>query len=145
MKLEEIIESWDNDCVIDSYELGNESLKTPQLHNKYSKILLNERVLLANLEQRYDELFKIKSQYYLGYLDPKDVLSKGWEPLKQRILKQDLNTHLDGDLDLGKARLQIKVQQEKVNYLESIIKSVLNRGFYIKNALEARRLQAGFD
>ena len=145
MSLEDIIESWNKDCQIDSYELGNESLNTPVLHNKYSKILLTERVLLAKLEQQYNALLKDKSLYYLGYVDPKEVVVRGWQPLKQKILKQDLSLYINADVDLSDLKVRLTLQQEKITYLESILKTILNRGFYIKNALEARRLQAGFD
>jgi hypothetical protein len=39
--------------------------------------------------------------------------------------------------------LKIAVQQEKVDVLESIIKSIKDRGFQIKNAIEWERFKVG--
>ena len=41
MVLEEIYELWHKDSIIDKTELGDESLKIPQLHHKYFKIYSN--------------------------------------------------------------------------------------------------------
>ena len=35
MKFEEIQKEWTRDCPIDETELSQESVKIPQLHNKY--------------------------------------------------------------------------------------------------------------
>ena len=40
MTMEEIMEAWSNDSNIDRTELGEESLKIPQLHSKYYKMLI---------------------------------------------------------------------------------------------------------
>ena len=57
MKTEDIISLWEQDCKIDSTELGMESLRIPQLHNKYYKIFIQERKQYFAIEQEYDNNF----------------------------------------------------------------------------------------
>ena len=49
MKLEEIQELWSSDCVIDDTELDLESVKIPELHNKYLKIFSEEILRIVRL------------------------------------------------------------------------------------------------
>ena len=44
MKFEEIQKLWTSDCPIDETELSQESVKIPQLHNKYLILYSNEKL-----------------------------------------------------------------------------------------------------
>ena len=44
MKFEEIQKLWTSDCVMDETELSQESVKIPQLHNKYLIFYSNEKL-----------------------------------------------------------------------------------------------------
>ena len=69
---------------------------------------------------------------------------KGWElPAKGMILKSDIPMYLDGDPDIINLSLKISYQQEKIECLESIIKSIMNRGFLIKNAIDWQKFTMG--
>ena len=46
MKLEAIQELWNRDREIDYTELGTESIRIPQIHDKYLKIYTDERIKL---------------------------------------------------------------------------------------------------
>ena len=68
MKFEEIQKLWTSDCNIDETELGQESVKIPQLHNKYLILHSNERLRLKSLRYEYSKLVKLKKEYYGGRL-----------------------------------------------------------------------------
>jgi len=51
--------------------------------------------------------------------------------------------YLDADQDIIKINLKISVQQEKVDTLEAIIKSISNRGYLIKSAIDFERFKVG--
>ena len=53
MTLEEILESWEQDCIVDKTELAEEALKIPNLHSKYLRILSTEKLKLKKLESEY--------------------------------------------------------------------------------------------
>lgn len=143
MKLEEIQETWSRDSQIDRTELGEESLRIPQLHSKYFNLFSAERLRLRNLENEYKRFYKAKFEYYNGVMDEKELKNWEWEPFALRILKSDLNIYLEGDKDLIKARQTIDLQKEKVEFLESIIKNLPARGYQIKAAVDWEKFKVG--
>lgn len=136
MKLEEIQTIWEQDCNIDKTELGNESTKIPQLHSKYYKIYSQERLKLKGMQSEQKRLYKIKHEYYTGTLSEEELKEYDWDPCSLRILKNDLSTYMEADKDLNQDRWKIDIQQEKVDFVESIIKSLTNRGFQIRAAID---------
>ena len=143
MKLEDIINSWKQDSVVDSTELGRESLRLPELHHKYFKILSAERLALRALEQSYKEMYKVKYEYYMGFMDEDELNEHGWEPQPLKILKQDLPIYIDSDPDLSSIQQKIVIQKEKLELLDSVIKMIINRGFQIKNAIDWEKFKVG--
>jgi len=98
MKLEEIQELWSKDCRIDQYSLEAESLKTPQLHNKYLKLYSQERVRYHKLCSDRKQLVRFKTEYYLGDLNnPEDLKQYNIEPWLKKVLKTDVGTYVYGD------------------------------------------------
>jgi prefoldin subunit 5 len=53
-----------------------------------------------------------------------------------RLLKNEIAKYIESDDDVLKLKQQLVVLQEKVNYLDSVIRMINNRGFQIKNALD---------
>lgn len=143
MKLDEILEWWSTDCNVDRTELGDESLKIPKLHAKYLRVFTEERLLLRKMEEERKELVKLKHDYYRGILPEEDLKANGWEPFRLSIIKSDVPMHLEADQDIIKFNLRIAVQQEKVDTLESIIKSISNRGYLIKAAIDYEKFKVG--
>ena len=143
MQLDELFENWGKDCNIDRAELGNESTKIPQLHFKYFKFLSNERLLLKKLESEYTVLHKCKWDYYQGIMTLEDLQEKGWEQQPLKILKTDLPQYIGSDGDIIKMNQKIAYQKEKIEFLESVIRTINNRGFQIKNAIDWEKFKVG--
>ena len=73
-----------------------------------------------------------------------ETRDKGWRlPPKGMILKGDIPMYMDADQDIIDLNLKIGTQQEKVEFLESVIKTIINRNFVIKNAIEWNRFTMG--
>jgi len=143
MKLEEIFEEWKKDSQIDRTELGEESLKVPKLHHKYHQVYSSEKLLLRKLEAEYKKL-KLEKYEFLTQGPSEETREKGWElPAKGLILKADIPMYLEADTDLINLSLKIGYQQEKIELLESIIKSLGNRGYNIKTAVDWARFMMG--
>ena len=136
MKLEDILAEWEKDSKIDNTELAEESLKIPQLHSKYYKMFLVERLLLKKLRSEYKQLYRIKFEYYNGTIDDEELKERCWEPFALKVLKADLSVYIDADSDLIIATNKIDIQEEKVSFLESAIKSLTARGYNIKSAID---------
>lgn len=143
MKLEEILEMWSEDCKVDRTELGEEALKLPKLHSKYLRTFTEERLTLRKMEEERKELVLLKHDYYRGVLPDEDLKAHGWEPFRMNILKSDIPMRMDADQDIIKMNLRIAMQEEKVSTLESIIKSISNRGFLIKSAIDYEKFKVG--
>ena len=143
MKLDEILDMWSLDCDIDRTELGQEALKIPKLHSKYLRHYTEERLILRKLEEEKRELIKMKHDYYRGIMPEEDLKANGWEPFQLNVLKSDVPMHIDADQDVIKINLRIAMQNEKVDALESIIKSISNRGYLIKSAVDYEKFKVG--
>ena len=69
-------------------------------------------------------------------MSQEELERRGWEQYLERLLKNEISNYIESDEDVIKLKQQLVVLQEKINYLESIIKMINNRGFQIKNALD---------
>lgn len=143
MKFDDIMHMWEQDAKMDRTELGEESVKIPLLHYKYYKLFVDEGLLYKKLEIDYKSLYKLKYEYYMGTLDQETIQQKGWEPNSLKILKADLAVYTDADSDLQHIQARLDVQKQKITFLESVIKSISNRGFLIKNAIDWERFKVG--
>jgi hypothetical protein len=143
MTLEELQAEWDKDSKIDRTELGEEALKIAQLHSKYYKIYSASRLQLRKLEAEFKVLKLEKYEFYtMGPTE--ETEERGWKlPPRGMILKAEVNSYIEADSDLIKASLKIGLYQEKVSFLEDIIKSLVNRGFNIKAAIDWERFKVG--
>lgn len=143
MKLNEIQDMWEKDSMIDRSELGNESLNIPRLHSKYFNIYSTERALLRKWEGEFKKLYRDKYEYYSGTLSEEDLKLHGWEPFSMRILRTDIPTYIEADDDIIKGKNMISGQQDKVEFIESIIKSLPSRGYQINSAIVWEKFKMG--
>ena len=143
MKLEEIQEFWNADREIDITELANESVRIPQIHDKYLKIYIDERIRLKGLQFELTKLVRLKTDYYAGKLTQEELEKLGWEQFLQRLLKNEISTYIEADEDVIKTKKIIVLIEEKCHYLDSIIKMISNRGFQIKSAIDWIKYKSG--
>ena len=143
MTVEEIFELWDVDSEIDRTELGNEALKTSKLHNKYFKIFTNERLVLRKLNEKKKQLKLLKFEYFTGVLDEETLKERGWSPNPKRIIRGDTEMYIEADQEMVDLNLRIAYQQEKIELLDSIIKTIGSRNFNITNAVKWEQFKVG--
>lgn len=140
MRIEEIRDLMQQDSEIDGTALDSESLKIPYLHSKWYSIFVDEIRVLKGIEQEYNRLVKEKTEYYLGKADDEVYEQK---PLDHKILKQDLDVYLKADEELMKIDGRRGIQQIKVDMIENFIKSLNQRSFNIRNAIEFMKFKNG--
>ena len=141
MNLEEIEKLWEEDSYIDPDNLHLESIKIPNLHSKYFKIYNNLTLLRKKEENNFLELQKEKWLYYSGKADPEVYKQK---PFDHRVLKSDLDKYLDADEELIRSNTKIEYYNIMIKFLESIIKSIENRSFAIKNSIDFMKFIGGY-
>jgi hypothetical protein len=136
MNINDLYEMVKKDLEIDKTELDTESLKTPQLHNKYLILHSQEKLKLEQLLSQRKITRRDKWLYYTGKMSEEELESREWEPFDLVILKTDVDRFIDADDDIIKIGAKITLQQELVNYLESIVKLISNRQWNIRAALD---------
>ena len=143
MKFEEIQYQWTIDCEMDETELSQESIKIPQLHNKYLIYYSNEKLKFKEIKYLFTGLIKRKRDYYSGRMTAEELEMADWEPFQYKLLKADVQEYIDADDNVIESKKLLALQEEKVNYLESIVKSLTTRGYLIKNAIDWKRFTEG--
>lgn len=136
MNLNDIRLMVNNDMKMDETELDIESMKTPQLHNKYLILFTDEKLILGKLQSDMNVLKRKKWLYYTGKMSKEELDNEGWESFDLNILKTDIDKFLESDNDIITIKNKLLLQQEKVNYLESVIKIINYRQWNIRAAID---------
>lgn len=133
----------EKDSVVDGTELDIESMKLPQLHNKYLNLLQDEKLILRRLMTEKNTLFRLKWEYYTGKMDKDELDKHGWQPFQLNVLKKDINIYLDSDKDLNLIRDRIAYHEVVLGFLEEVLKELNTRHWKIRNAIEWRKFTSG--
>ena len=140
MNLEEIQELVDKDLKINDSELDLESIKTPQIHNKYMKLLTKFKLMLSRNESEFHIIKKQKWEYYTGKADP-SVYAEN--PFNLKILRQDVDKYIDSDEEIIKLKQKSDYLNTVVDFLDRTVRQISNRTFTIKNAIDWKKFISG--
>jgi hypothetical protein len=140
MTLEELQLEADKDLKINDTELDLESLKTPQLHNKYMKHYTKFKLLLTRTEDELRTIKRDKWEYYTGKADPSVYQAK---PFDLKIMRTDIDKYLEADEDIQRLSQKVAYLITVVDFLDRTLRVVVNRTYTIKNAIEWRRFTSG--
>ena len=143
MDLDKIQEMWQRDSVIDPDNLHDESLKIPQLHAKYYTLYNTITLLREKARESYNKVKLERYQYYSGKAPAEEYVEN---PFPFKIREKDvLQKYMEADERLSKIDLKVRYYDTILKFLEEIIKTISNRTYQIKNAIEWHRFQAGFN
>ena len=140
MNLDELKLEVHNDLKVDDEHLDTESLKNQEIKAKYLDIKSKYELLLFKAKGDYKRIYRDKWEYYGGKADAKVYVSK---PFDIKVLKTDLSVYITSDEDVINAENKIGYLETVVDYIKGVIKSVDNRGWDIKNAIEWKKFEAG--
>lgn len=143
MKISEIINSWKTDTKIDDLNIDLESSRTISLHGKYMEWLSDARGALRGLRIHRKQLWRKLYDYYRGASTEDDLLELGKEQNPRHILKTEATGFIEADQLIIDLDSKIAVQEEKVEILTEIIKSINGRNYALKNIIDWRRLSLG--
>ena len=142
MDLDKIQEMWQNDSVIDPDNLHDESLKIPQLHSKYYTVYNTISLLREKARDNYKRVKLERYNFYTGKAPAEAYVE---EPFPYKVREKDaIQRYLDADEKLTNIDLKIRYYDVQLKFLEEVIKTIANRTFQIKNAIEWQKFQAGF-
>ena len=83
---------------------------------------------------------KAATHYYLGKAPDEENQKK---PTNIKVLKTDIDLYLDADEELQALAKKVNTQKLKVETIENFLRTLNNRGYAIKTALDFRKFAAG--
>ena len=140
MTLDELKLQVSQDLRVDDEHLDTESLKNQEIKAKYLEYKSKFELLLFKAKGDYKRLYREKWEYYGGKADAKIYASK---PFDLKVLKTDLGVYISADEEIIDAENKIGYLETVVDYIKGVIKSIDNRGWDIKNAIEWKKFEAG--
>lgn len=147
MTLENILEMWKKDSIIDEHNLDDASRDAAKLHGKYLELLTISKLQLKKAEADLDDILKDKWLYYNGKMDKKSIDERGWayDPFDglSKPLKGDLEYYYNTDYDIKKQKGKIDYLKTQVGTLEEIINTLRWRHQTVRNMIDWRRFVSG--
>jgi len=140
MRFDELQLMVDDDLKIDDTELDLESIRTPQLHNKYLKFYTQFSLQLKKVRDEKKSLYRIKWEYYTGKAAPEVYLEN---PFDLKILKVDVGIYIDADSEYQEIGQKEEYIKQMVEYTERILKEINNRNWNIRNTIEWKKFLHG--
>ena len=140
MTLDELKLQVQKDLKVDDEHLDTESLKNQEIKAKYLDHKSRYELLLFKAKGDYKRLYREKWEYYGGKADAKIYATK---PFDLKVLKTDLAVYITSDEEIINAENKVGYLETVVDYIKGVIKSVDNRGWDIKNAIEWKKFEAG--
>lgn len=144
--LQEILEMWKKDSVIDEMNLDEASRDSAKLHGKYLELLSVNRMKLKKAELDFKVLLKDKWLHYNGKMSREEIDAKGWDydPLGGlTVLKGDMDYYYDSDPIIQEHQAKIQYIQELCDTLKEILDNIKWRHQTIKNMIEWRKFTSG--
>lgn len=139
-KLETIFAEWEKDSQISQTDISRESLRIPQLHSKYYRLLMSSKLTLKKTKIEFDELQLKRLNFYMGRGTAEEYRA---EPFDLKVLKGDAEYYLNSDKELNKIKMNISMAEETCKFLEDILKMLHNRNFQIKNYIDHEKFLNG--
>ena len=143
MDTNDIAAIWAKDSPIDETNLVGESKRIPELHSKYYNLYYREVLRVKKLKAEYKELEMDKRNWYDGSMAEEDLREKGWKPFQRKVIRNDLDKHIQADKDVIKLSLTIDFHTANANYLADIIKTIHSRNSVVKNMIDILEFQSG--
>ena len=141
MNLEKIQQMWEEDSKMDMDNLHDESVRIPQLHQKYHTLYTTIKLLYKRAEDQYNKTKLDRYNYYSGKAPAEAYVE---EPIAYKVRdKESMTLHMNADEKVSTARLKKEYNQVMLETLEDILKMIHGRTYHVKNAIEFLRFQSG--
>lgn len=146
LNIEEILEMWKKDSVIDDLNLDETSKNSARLHAKYLEFMAVAKLQVKKRQQDLAILQRDKWLWMSGKMDKAEMDKRGWpyDPFNGlKIMKSDMDLYYDADPDLQRAKEKIVYLETVVDTLKEIIDNIKWRHSNIKNIIEWKKFTSG--
>ena len=125
MNIEQVLEMWKEDSIIDDLKLDDTTIKTARMHSKYLELITIAKIRKKKKDLDYKTLLKNKWLYYNGKLSKEqmDIFQWEYDPFGglNKPLKGDMNYYYDADTDIQRSQALLEVQKIQVETIEEIM------------------------
>jgi len=137
VKLDDLMEEWSKDSVMDKTEPGEEQMRISNLHAKYLNIRTYHNIVYKKNEAEMEELRQFKSDYYSGKLNhPDDLKKHNLEPFELRLGPSSLQSYINKDEDVKKLATKLMINKEIVDYCDAVMKSLYSRVWSLRSYID---------
>ena len=144
MTYDEIISEAKNDVLDkDEVDLDEAALSIPHLHQKWSTILMEEKLRMRKLTREQNRWLKIMIEYYSGKLSEEELTEYNLEPFALKVLKKDIDTYINADQTLNDFEDIVDKQENLLALIDRKMKEISNRQWYIRCAIDHRKFMSG--
>lgn len=144
LTMEELMEEWKKDSIIDRDHLDTASLMTANFHQKYLDLLTHYKIKIFALDKKYLEMKGLRSRYYNGQMTKSELAEYGWQQYQYKTpLKSELERLLETDQYLLNIKDKTSYYTFCFEYCEEVIKSLRDRNYQIRAAIDFMKFQAG--
>jgi hypothetical protein len=140
MTLEQIIEFVDNQIGINNDAIDQEASRHVKIFTEIQKLYMWNTRKLEQLSIEADKVKMFRTRFYSGKL-PGEYYKK--EPLREAILKTDIDQYVKVDNVYIEARTRLSEQERIVKYLEDAKKQLSDRTYLLNTALSFQRMNLG--
>jgi len=135
--IEQVLQEWKTDSVIDDSKLNRELMETARMHSKYLDYLVYFKAKLAASEKKHNLMAWRKRKYFRGECDQSDLQKYGWSQWQGlKPSATELNQLLDMDNDMNDLVEVTQMYKTAVSTCEYILKQVQSRDWTLKTLFE---------
>ena len=141
MNLENLQELWKKDSEIDTDKYGEESIRIPQLHQRYMEFFNTFSLMKKEREGEMRGMVRQKWIYYKGKAPAKIYKDTPFD--FKLTTKEEINMFIESDDEVRKLQYKIDYIEQVIFFLDGVLRQINGRNFQIKNAIEWERFQTG--
>lgn len=137
-KLEDVMEMWSKDSIIDSTEPGRALIEIPKLHAKYLNILIAHTAAAKMIGMDIAKRRQVLVDYLGGHLDPEDLEKHGFDApwQKRTILKSEYDVEIDADDKLNKLITKKTNSDLIVDYCDRVLRELNSRTYQLRSFID---------
>lgn len=141
MNLETIQEMWQRDSKIDRTMLCEESVKIPQLHQRYMDLFNTFFLMKKEAEAKIKTMRRDKWLYYKGRASSEVYKNMPFD--LKLTTREEIDMFIEADEEYQKVVLKVDYIEQTLTFLDSVLRQINNRTYQIKNAIEWEKFQNG--
>ncbi len=147
MKLDIILSDWEKECIIDSDDIINETIKCSRLHSKYLRLYSMNKIKIKTLLLEMDKLKKDLLLYYSGKLTKEEKNSRNFEldPFNglSKPLKSEFDIWIKSNENYQNLESKIEYQKIFLETIEEIMNTLRWRHSHVKNIIDMKKFEIG--